>query len=148
SRTAREGSTVAVGPTHASSKPAPLEGTGAAGASVGASVGASGAARRPAAMGSEEVDNPLLNIEYLKNTIVAYMCSSSVAERGRMLPVIALLLQLRDDEQLRIKQHLEQEGGGLVESASRSLLSSAWSMFGSAPAPAPAPTPSSHRPVR
>jgi hypothetical protein len=66
--------------------------------------------------------DPLTNLLYLKNAVLAWMCSASAEERRRMLPAIALLLQLSKEEVARVSARLGGEGGG--------LLTGAWSLWG------------------
>lgn len=45
-----------------------------------------------------------MSLEYLKNAIVSYMCTSGLEERKRMVPAIAMLLRLSPEEQSKILQ--------------------------------------------
>jgi hypothetical protein len=76
------------------------------------------------AITSPEASKPAVNIQYLKNTIVSYMCSRHLEERKRMVPVVALLLHLSPEETQKITQQLEAES-----TKSDGLLLSAFSLF-------------------
>jgi len=48
-------------------------------------------------------------MEYLKNVVLRYILSSSVAERKRLLPVIGQVIKFTDDETARALRHVQDE---------------------------------------
>jgi hypothetical protein len=80
-----------------------------------------------------------VNLQYLKNALVAYMAAGTAEEKRRMLPAITLLLHLSGDEVKRITGALEADAGG-----GGGVATALFSLFGAA-SPSPAPASSARR---
>ena len=68
-----------------------------------------------------------LNLEYLKNVVVNFMCAAHPSEQTRLLPVIASLLRLSGAEVGRVQQRLAEEERAATNSGAVSgLLKAFW----------------------
>jgi hypothetical protein len=88
---------------------------------------------RGSSTASPATGGPTVSLQYLKNSVVAFMATGSARERAAMLPAIALLLKLGPGECASIVGQLEREGasvvlpselGGAPSPAGRGLLAS------------------------
>merc|ERR1739842_11063 len=71
-----------------------------------------GMAHKPAATKSESSEN--LNLEYLKNITLRYVKASTISERKALIPVLAAVLCLTEDETQNAIQAVDSSGLGNV----------------------------------
>ena len=76
------------------------------------SAGCSGDAPPPHTRPPQPQPQPAVQMQYLANTLLAYMSAPSDAERARMLPAIGVLLSLSREQLDRVRARLRTPGHG------------------------------------
>jgi hypothetical protein len=88
------------------------------------SANASGAGSQASSPGKKSEQN----IEYLKNVVISYLSTSNTVEHRRLLPVLAGLLHLREEERTKVEATIAQSESGLhaVAGFANSAFGSLW----------------------